>query len=171
MFNAVSKCVYGNEDFHLELRLRASVHLILNLDQYCDEKNYPEHFLAKLVAMSREFLQVESYRICILKEAKRCLKVGEWASPIIFYGLANALGIEIQQIHPCLSDRVVGDVLNSLISPFGKENSKGKIYILWSHTQDTDFEKGIWAPNHFVSCLEKIDVCEKVRVKVINKIK
>lgn len=40
MFRAASKCLYGTEKFHVELRARCVVEIIVNLDAFVDPQNY-----------------------------------------------------------------------------------------------------------------------------------
>jgi hypothetical protein len=134
--------------------MRAVVELVVNLDIFANEKNYPTEHLLNIALMSREYDDHEPYRRTILNEALRCFRANEWASPIIIYGLANALGISIQQIHPIEMARGRSyTILNSLINPFILL-PRGKIFILWSNSENTNINEGFWRSNHFVSCLE-----------------
>jgi hypothetical protein len=55
LFRAVSNSLYGTEDYHVELRARAMIEMLLNLNSYLDQKNYPENHMDFVLVFSRSF--------------------------------------------------------------------------------------------------------------------
>jgi hypothetical protein len=130
LFRSVSFSLYGTEDFHLELRARCMIELLLNHHKYLDEKNYLDNQLRYLIVFSREYSKVKNDQDVLWNEAIRGLKLSEWSSPIMVKGLANALALEIQQVFPQVKYRDPNQrgVMNCLISP-NDVKPRGTFYI------------------------------------------
>ena len=119
-FRAISKALYNHENFHVEIRVRCVVELIVKLDEYVRTKNYPSakdlQFLANVCRAAEHHNNV---REILINEALRCSSSNEWASPNMTYVAANAFSINIRQIFSALrQEGIQFQVFNSHVKPF-----------------------------------------------------
>ena len=142
-YRSLSLVVFGNEESHMELRVRTIVELALNEKSYLDEKTFTD--------MAEYSLRESSFRNEVMMTAKD----GKYSSILHLLGSCNVLQKPINSIYPEAQNTGVDrDVHNQVFFPVGNiyypETLDGIITILWTHTHDTKL-KG-WKPNHFVSC-------------------
>lgn len=101
LYNSVSFFLYGNVSYHEELRVRAMIELILNIDNYANEANYFHRNLFTFIVNSTPNAgRIDDPKEIFFREALNGLQLSEWASSICIYALSNALNVEIQQIFP-----------------------------------------------------------------------
>ncbi|RNA10902.1 Macrophage scavenger receptor types I and II [Brachionus plicatilis] len=120
LFGAVSLFLYGNDSFHLELRVRCKLEMALNTDKYMDNHRFIEWislFYGTNISGSINDL---------LKEEIMRLIENELRDPMQHLLLSNTISCE----------------LNSEI--------KQNVILMWTHTHDLMESYEIWNPNHFV---------------------
>lgn len=101
LFRSLSMSLYGNESYHIELRVRCLLEMIFNMQKFLDEKylNGKDslQWLALLSTSGSSNINCEEV---LIKEIRRCCILGSWTSGWFIYGIANALNVKIQQIYP-----------------------------------------------------------------------
>ena len=84
----------------------------------------------------------------------RCSQLNEWSSVWHIFGAAQALKIDIKQVHPLIrlnNQSSMYRFLNSKIECISRE-SQGVVNLLWTHTLNDKITSN-WQPNHFVCLL------------------
>lgn len=164
LFRAVSKALYNNENYHQELRFRCILELCLNFENYLNPENYSNDTLIELIATINPSSAYAFGTMEIMKhEIVRTSRLGSYASSLNFFGLANSLSINIQQIYPDreFRDPNLKSLLTQHVIPFTKSSVKD-IFIMWTHFTDSALKLN-WNPNHFTCCLKLTNQTVMVR--------
>ncbi|RNA19677.1 Vertnin [Brachionus plicatilis] len=177
-YRSVSLCLFGTEDFHVELRLKCLVEMIFNSNLYMDniylnsqlqntlETNEINDLVLHLATMAQSSRSLNDDEEVFLNEIKRISGKDEWGTTWLFFPLANALGVDIQQHYPVFgsnSNTIHLKILRNKIRLLNRDKKIETINILWSNTINTNSDN--WIPNHFVSCLKKVNLNNKLEEK------
>lgn len=84
----------------------------------------------------------------------RCASIYEWSGIWHIFAAAQALKINIKQVHPLVKtnpDSSMYQFLNSLISCI-RNDDQGLINIMWSNVTNNVLNSN-WRPNHFICLL------------------
>jgi hypothetical protein len=73
LFRAVSNCLYGIEDFHVEIRARAMIELLFNVDSYADQASDRDDQIKYLIICSPTYLKHDSEKDIVWREGLRGL--------------------------------------------------------------------------------------------------
>ncbi|XP_064649611.1 uncharacterized protein LOC135501423 [Lineus longissimus] len=158
-----SLLAYGNEDHHVEMRVRIVIEMTMNEDTYLND-NYlgggfnsktPKCGLASLFASFSDIytgqvitktVMTKIYRDEALKVAKPGSYCGIWQ----LFALASILQRPIFSVYPCHcnNEGVVRRNLHRLIIPRTQAAAECA-HILWTNNRD-DVSYSNWNPNHFV---------------------
>lgn len=101
LFRAISRALYGSEEYHLEIRYRTLVEFVLNKDELIKQMcslfpdNIPNWF--HVCAPLSNNLSFEETFVQMIKD---CAKPTSFSTLIHIYGSAQALKIDIDQIYP-----------------------------------------------------------------------
>ncbi|RNA20901.1 Vertnin [Brachionus plicatilis] len=184
-YRSVSLCIYGTEDFHVELRLRCLVEMIFNSNLYMDniylnsqlqktlETNEINDLVLHLATMAQTSRSLNDDKEVFLNEFKRISGKDEWGTTWLFFPHANALGVDIQQHYPVFgsnSNTIHLKILRNKIRCLNCDKKTETINILWSNTINANSDN--WIPNHFVSCLKKVNlnnIIESDRLKKLEE--
>lgn len=161
----MSRILFGNEDLHVELRVRTFMELCLKKDLY-----YDDAYLKKLTGLEnyKESLLESSFDTsttmkCTDKALRQQLgfeagitstiKPGTFSNMWHIFALANVIGCPIVSVYPSVSGSLVDrNYMNVRIVPekfLGQ--SSDVAYLMWTHMQNTNLHS--FVPNHFVPLL------------------
>lgn len=106
LFRSLSKALYGNEEAHSELRYRTVVELTLRVDEFCEynNRNKEEGLFYDLISPSSQNSQ--NSRNILINEIKTCSKINSWSSIWHLFGAAQAMKINIHQVHPTINQKM-----------------------------------------------------------------
>ena len=160
LFRAVSIALTGNQDLHIELRVRTFFELCLKKNDYLDDQYLKrltglDSCMAKLFESSFDTSSVKpgiskAVRISNAYEvdALNTIKSGSYSSMWHLYALSNVIGCPISSLYPMVEASLIDrKYMNVTITPTVQQ-STSEVVILWTHTNNTNL-KG-WSPNHFV---------------------
>ncbi|CAF0712593.1 unnamed protein product [Brachionus calyciflorus] len=129
LFRSVSMVLYGNEGFHCELRFRCIIEMTLNFRNYLNKDILNSQLQKKLEKADQEKIVYWLGLFCgsnincndekiLEEEVLRLAQDGlsSWGSGWHFYGLANCLNINIQQIYPQIRDKLRNKIQFDLFS-------------------------------------------------------
>lgn len=126
LFRAISKSIYGQQEAHAEIRYRTIVELAMKADQFLDYVETNENIsYFNMISPSSE--KLNNAKEILWSEIIKCSKIEEWCSIWHIFGAAQAMKIDINQIHPKV-DLKMASALNMKILSFSNE-SQGKIIL------------------------------------------
>ena len=155
----MSRIICGDEDRHIELRMRTFIELCKNKDKYLNDcylkeltglDDYVENLLGSSFHLSSKTKrkqnterQREGFEAGIVDTSKP----GTYSTMWHIFALSNILGFPIQTVYPEVKGSLVNrNYVNVHITPSQMQHSK-VAYIMWTHTSNVDFHG--WTPNHF----------------------
>lgn len=154
----MSRILTGNEDMHVELRVRTFIEL-------CKEEYFNDSYLKSLTNLDncKAMLLDSSFDTSssvkgISKEKRQKLgyerglmntiKPGNYSNIWHLFALSNVTGCIIQSVYPDVKGSLIDrNYINITIRP-EKVKQPDIVYIMWSHTQNSCLIG--WSPNHFV---------------------
>ena len=160
LFRAVSNALTGNQDLHIELRVRTFFELCLKKNDYLDDQYLKrltslDSCMAKLFesrfdtssvkpGLSKAVRISNPYDVGVLKT----IKSGNYSNMWHMYALSNVIGCPISSLYPMVVASLIDrQYMNVTITPTVQQ-STSEVVILWTHISNTNL-KG-WSPNHFV---------------------
>ena len=165
IYRAASILCCGNEDLHVELRVRTLCELVLNEKYYLQPQiisllDTEGRGKNALVATSANFetayrdinadLATTVFRYDCLATAN----YGEWSNMFHVHGLASVLKKKIKSIYPNVKQRIRPlfhrDVPPRLMS--AEQQNSPPLTIMWTHTVQRLHPN--WTPNHFSPCVQ-----------------
>ena len=163
LYRATSKIICGNENRHVELRVRTFIELCLNRDKYFNNTylkeltgldDYMENLLGSSFDLSsktkgkpKSERQREGFEAGIVDN----IKPGTYSTMWHIFALSNILGFRIQTLYPDVRGSLVHrNYLNVRITPLHIHHPS-VAYVMWTHTRNVDLHG--WTPNHFVPLL------------------
>lgn len=157
---AMSRIICGDEDRHVELRMRTFIELCKNKDKYLNDcylkestslDDYVENLLGSsfdLSSKTKRKQNTEHQREGFEAGIVDTIKPGTYSTMWHFFALSNILGFPIQTVYPEVKGSLVNrNYVNVLITPSQMQHPK-VAYIMRTHTSNVDFYG--WTPNHFV---------------------
>ncbi len=163
LYRSISLIFFGNEDSHIEMRVRTIKELAVNSQYYTsgdfvDQLEYSANDTFKYIMnvslnLSGEFT-IEDYKSEICSNAK----LGTFASFLHLLATANWTGRPLLSIYPKVSNPGLNRrTMNQLIYPLGNlycpEESKDVLMIMWTRTVQMSTQG--WSPNHFVPVIQE----------------
>lgn len=159
---SVAKSVFGTESRHVECRVRCVFELVKNFSKYLNQETYtcmsshPVNLQYILeTSFSNETRVSNDMSKSLQNDILTAVENGQYSSLIHFYASANAFNRPIVTIFPEIHNvAIFNQMHNQTITPLPSSSLiRGHpIYIMWTHTTNTDPNN--WTPNHFVSCHE-----------------
>ena len=163
LYRAMSKIICGNENRHVELRVRTFIELCLNRDKYLNNSylkeltgldDYMENLLGSSFDLSsktkgkpKSERQREGFEAGIVDN----IKPGTYSTMWHIFALSNNLGFPIQTVYPDVRGSLVDrNSANVRITPSLMQHPS-VAYVMWTHTRNVDLHG--WTPNHFVPLL------------------
>ena len=160
LYRATSRILCGDENMHVELRVRTFIELCINKSQYlsdaflkqltgldnCIDKLFNSSFDTSAVAKNKDKEQRyrESFEAGILNTIKPC----EFSNMWHIFALCNVIGCSIKSAYPCVIGSLIDrSYMNICIQPVNKRCSSTAV-VMWTNTILTDLRG--WFPNHFV---------------------
>ena len=100
LFRAISKCLYGNEENHLEIRYRVLVELCFRKEEFLSysQENMGTNWFSML-APEPDNSNITDEQIYD-RQIKSCSKPAEWGTVWHIFGASQAFKINIQQLYP-----------------------------------------------------------------------
>ena len=160
LYRAMSRIICGNEDRHVELRMRTFIELCLNKDKYLNNcylkeltglDDYVENLLGSsfdLSSKTRGKPNAERQREGFEAGIVDTIRPGSYSSMWHIFALSNILGFPIQTVYPEVKGSLINrNYVNVLITPSQMQHPT-VAYIMWTHTSNVDLHG--WTPNHFV---------------------
>ena len=171
-YRAVSILCCGQEEMHVEFRVRTLCELVLNENTYL-HPSIVSHLCPDgietsknaLVATSANFSRaVGKFATDVAQTVLRydCIdttKLGQYSNMWHIHGLASALGRPILSLYPETNDRI-RPLLHKQINPRIPMDAEHQLplIIFWTRTQPMVQGSKSWSPNHFVPCYDPIEV-------------
>ena len=169
LFRSFSVLIFGNESHHIELRARASVELICNIEYYINEEClfhsnsgqalfWIAHYSSS-AADSYLNMNVASNQLTVLWNCiRQGIVLNSWVGMWHICALASVTQSCVRSIYPAEEVQVnctsqVRNVLNITIYPRIQNAFLGSSSVMWSRVGEYH---GLWQPNHFVPCLENL---------------
>lgn len=179
--NCLPRCgsllAFGQEDEHVELRVRLACELALNADVYLDDaflgtgmdKALP---FAKFYATYTSHYTVQGLTPDAIRDIFQ-LEVQEWVHGGTFAGmwqvhaLSSVLGVALQSVYPQHGGFNVRPHLHRVVFPrqaaAATASAPPQLFVpgvMWTSTHGSAVPPRSWAPNHFVVCLpEDTEAC------------
>ena len=157
---AMSRIICGDEDRHVELRMRTFIELCKNKDKYLNDcylkeltglDDYVENLLGSsfdLSSKSKGKPNTERQREGFEAGIVDTIKPGTYSTICHIFALSNILGFPIQTVYSEVKGSLVNrNYVNVLITPSQMQHPT-VAYIMWTHTSNVDLHG--WTPNHFV---------------------
>jgi hypothetical protein len=169
--NCLARCgsilAYGAECYHLDIRLRIAIEMIIHQDQYLDadflSKGLPTgHRLtpAQVAHFSGNYtgnvLTEEEVQVVYRNELHQVMKPNEFMGLWQIFALASVLKHPIFSVYPEKGNRSVRQDLHRLILP--RETIKSTplpVFVMWTSARE-DMTEEYWTPNHFVVILPTV---------------
>ena len=147
LYRAMSKIICGNENRHVELRVRTFIELCLNRDKYLNNSylkeltgldDYMENLLGSSFDLSsktkgkpKSERQREGFEAGIVDN----IKPGTYSTMWHIFALSNILGFPIQTLYPdVLGSLVDRNYVNVRITPSHMQHPS-VAYVMWTHTR------------------------------------
>ena len=161
---ALSRCYWGHERGHEEIRTRIIIEGVLNKDQYLSPfvlNNGASHIrvyepinitYAKYsdYYLSGQVMTVDTVDYMYCREMYNCATKNTYMGLWQIHQAANVLRVPILSVYPVGGDKIMRKDFNRICYPFGLEEAEVEpIKILWTSTRKTH------VPNHFVSLVPK----------------
>lgn len=160
LYRAMSRIIYGNEDRHVELRMRTFIELCLNKDKYLNDcylkeltglDDYVENLLGSSFDLSSKTKgkpNAERQREGFEAGIVNTIKPGSYSSMWHIFAFSNILGFPIQTVYPEVKGSLINrNYVNVPITPSQMQHQT-VAYIMWTHTSNVELHG--WTPNHFV---------------------
>ena len=162
LFRAVSQILQGDENSHLELRIRVVIEMAMNIDLYCSN----EHIIAMntnvQIADPVDILwhscidekhMKGTVRESLKSQLMEWVKNGCFSSLWQIYAIANVLLKPVATLYPhVFSVGLPRYLYHAILKPWLLHEEVPPLLIMWTHTQNTSIWH--WQPNHFVPCLQ-----------------
>ena len=172
LFRSFSVLIFGNENHHIELRIRSFLELLLNSRHYLSPqvlhmlvKNELQDY-TKFIIFSQtkydskidlsETDRDEFLFDIISDDISACNEVGFWH----ITSMCQILNTPIVSLHPNFNDERLY-AFDRILYPNKISNDQDEmpdnaIYIMWTRKNSpVDDDKNKWFPTHFVPCLKK----------------
>ena len=162
LYRATSKIICGNENRHVELRVRTFIELCLNRDEYFNNSylkeltgldDYMENLLGSSFDLSsktkgkpKSERQREGFEAGIVDN----IKPGTHSTMWHIFAPSNILGFPIQTLYlDARGSLVHRNYLNVRITPLHIQHPS--VHVMWTPTRNVDLHG--WTINHFVPLL------------------
>lgn len=160
LFRSVSLHVMGNEEHHVEFRVRTIMDLVRHEKLYLNEEKLKnvsskeaasnESLLHYILCTSVDNPQFVNQRNTLREHIMQTTKSGKYASLVHIYALPNVLNRPVQSVYPDIPNAGVDPhIHNQTIQPWQQSQSDHMTF-MWSHLTDAGRTDGPWDPNHFV---------------------
>ena len=178
---SASMLIFGDQQHHLEMRVRMACELALNKEFYLNNENHKMYefdtfpYCSMITTYSQHFkpgmdTQRESIEFVFEEDAMKTAKTGTYCGIWHLYALASIVGCRLYSIYPKLKSTVtIRPELNRIIFP-RKQMSKKKIAIFWTNTNGIKGES-FWSPNHFAPCFQKHSLLQAKQRAALKKCK
>lgn len=162
---SASMLVFGDQQHHVEMRVRLACELALNKDYYLNNDNHKMYefdtfsYCSTITTYSSSFkpgmdISVENINKVFERDTMNTAKRGSFCGIWHLYGLASIVGCRLYSIYPKLRSTVtIRPELNRIIFP-RKQISKRRLAIFWTNTHGVK-DANFWSPNHFSPCFPK----------------
>ena len=147
LYRAMSKIICGNENRHVELRVRTFIELCLNRDKYLNNSylkeltgldDYMENLLGSSFDLSsktkgkpKSERQREGFEAGIVDN----IKPGTYSTMWHIFALSNILGFPIQTVYPDVRGSLVDrNYVNVRITPSHMQHPS-VAYVMWTHAE------------------------------------
>lgn len=167
--NCLPRCgsllAYGSEAYHLEIRLRVALELILHKECYLDseylsrglsggQKMTPEQIAHVSESYLGQHLTPSVVAQIFSKEINQTLKQGEYMGIWQLFALSSVLGKPIFSVYPHRGNINQRQEMHRLILP--REGTvRDPVFVMWSSCRE-EMPMEYWIPNHFVVLLPMI---------------
>lgn len=156
----MSRILCGDENMHMELRVRTFIELCINKGQYlsdtflkeltglgsCIDKLFNSSFDTSSAVKNKD--RSERYREAFEAGILDTIKPSKYSNMWHIFALCNVIGCSITSVYPCVSGSLIDrSYMNISIQPVRKRCSSTAV-IMWTNTNVTDLRG--WFPNHFV---------------------
>lgn len=164
LFNAVSMILFGNDNYHIEMRVRTVCELILNEDIYLNNKKLRQmsdeslkscDILQYLISTCESYITSngnvkEAYRA----EVMQTIFEYRFCSMLHIYAITNMLNIMVHSVYPNITNVGVNrKIHHQIITPYNRGSvPKMPVYIMWSNKTELLVTKE-WQPDHFVTLI------------------
>ena len=164
-YRAASTLLFGNDSYHLELRVRINAELILNQSFYTSETsllsvsscNAPKLGLVQTIKDTSvsDANCIFPVHTAYMKEAISSLKNSTYANIWHMYALASVASMNVQSIYPIVFNcGVPRNIYNQIVKPRNCKTSSHMLCVMWSHMTNSRIIN--WSPNHFVPCMKNV---------------
>ncbi|OWF40046.1 uncharacterized protein LOC110464286 [Mizuhopecten yessoensis] len=159
---------FGNEMWHLEIRVRIFIELCLFEDTYLNdsylnrglETNKQTKSTATLIAQysdvfTKDVQDKDRDKYVYRVNAKNVLHPGSYNGMWSVFALASVIGVGVRSIYPDYGGYNVREDHNRMVIPRVSRNNDTVIHIMWTNTLGKQPLATAWTPNHFVAVVHK----------------
>ena len=159
-FRTMSLLLFGNENFHVELRIRATLELVSNFHIYMKADTWTKMSSQPVTmqylfetSISPECYVNENYTKSLQNEIMKSARKGEYASIIHIFALVNSLQCSVNSIFPEVNNPTINRSTHNQIISSVSLTLTISFNVMWTHC--TNQNKLGWTPNHFVACIDR----------------
>ena len=156
---AVSRCMFGTEERHLEIRMRIVLEAVVNKDIYLDKKylcpedpkrNMPLQFAMYSGNWQQSIDSIgRTYEQDTMKIVRNCAYMGIWQ----YFQVSNVILRPVMCVYPMKVNPFLRRDMHRVAKPY-TPTEKEPIVIMWTPFQLKDEQHN---PNHFVPMFRKIE--------------
>ncbi|XP_076452698.1 uncharacterized protein LOC143288233 [Babylonia areolata] len=164
--NCLPRCAsvlaYGNEDHHLEMRMRIAIEMALHSGHYLSPdlsshvQDLPLICAQYSDCFKNEILTRQTIEGIFYKEVTKTVISGTYLGLWQLYAVCSVLAVPVFSIYPQYGGHTARCHLHHLIQPRRPKASPEtgiSFGIMWSNTSGRALAATVWKPNHFVACL------------------
>lgn len=156
----MSRILCGDENMHMELRVRTFIELCINKSQYlsdaflkeltgldgCIDKLFNSSFDTSSAVKNKD--KTQRYHEAFEAGILNTIKPSKYSNMWHIFALCNVIGCSITSVYPCVNGSLIDRSYMSIgIQPVKKRCSSTAV-IMWTNTNVTDLRG--WFPNYFV---------------------
>ena len=157
LFRSVSLILQGDENLHLELRIRVVIEMAMNIDLYCSNEQM-KTLNAKVqipnpvgilwhTCIDKEHMK-ETVKESLKSQLMKWVKDGCFSSLWQIYAIANILLKPVATLYPqVFSVGLPRPLYHAILKPWGLQQEVPPLLIMWTHTENTSLWH--WQPQSF----------------------
>ncbi|CAF1099583.1 unnamed protein product [Brachionus calyciflorus] len=150
-FRSLSKALYGEEKYDVEIRYRTLVEMILRKDEFLEYAKQQKIDWFYNLSPSIDKLNEEEV---FIEQIFNCSKLDSWSTLWHIFS-AQAFSIDICLVYPTIKKYQINSMieyLNGTIRCLDR-SIQGPVRIFWSNSNDEKLECPAWKANHFICLL------------------
>ena len=160
LFRSMSILLFGNENYHIEMRVRTVIELALHIEHYADEntvggadKRY--RYAAPIRHTDANCLTTNGIIKMLQQEAINACKIYTWASIWQIFALSSGVGYSIKTVYPVTNSYSFYNDYNRIINPRKPLSATSPLTIMFTRVSapPPSMSGNKWHPNHFEPCI------------------